>query len=191
MGKRRRLPPKRLIQGNMLWRGNEPLLAADDVRHLHQVVVHDIGEMVRREPIRLENDKVLLDVLLLEVAVDGVAEFRVPKGVSLEADDVRLAGGRALGGFRRVDGAAGAGVDGGLAGFVEFALLGLELLRAAEAAVCVALVYEFLNVVFVYWESLRLEERGLADVDLSVACNSPYLSIWSMGSATVRTFIPF
>lgn len=84
------------------------------------------------------------------MAVDGVAELRVAKVVALEAYDMSFAGCSALGRFSGINGAAGAGVDGRLAGFVKLALLGFELLGAAEAAVGVALVNELLDVVFVY-----------------------------------------
>ena len=65
-------------------------LASDDVGYLHQVVVYDVGQVVRGEAVRLEEDKVLFLVLFLEGAVDGVAELGPPKGVAFEAHHVRL-----------------------------------------------------------------------------------------------------
>ncbi|CCH71629.1 hypothetical protein BN11_100019 [Nostocoides australiense Ben110] len=55
----RGLQPEPAIEQQMLGRGGDPLLAADDVRHLHLVVVHDDREVVGREPVGLEDHLVV------------------------------------------------------------------------------------------------------------------------------------
>ena len=40
------LPAEGLIQQHVQWCTGQPLLAADDMRHLHQVVINDVGQVI-------------------------------------------------------------------------------------------------------------------------------------------------
>ena len=76
----------------MLGRGGNPLLGADDVGDLHQVVVHDVGQVIGGEAVGLEQH------LVVHVVVgegDGAAKFVAEGGLALggdlQADDRRAA----------------------------------------------------------------------------------------------------
>ncbi len=64
----------------MLWRRRDPLLGADDVADLHQVVVDDHGEVIGGESVGLEQDLVV-DIGVLEAHV--TAHRVVPLGDAL------------------------------------------------------------------------------------------------------------
>lgn len=108
--------------------------------YLHQMVVNHIRQVVGRIAIRLQDDKVLLWILFLKVAVDGVSELGSAKGIALEAYHMRLSPGSTALGFGGIDGAAGARIDCRPARIMKPAFVRLELLRSAEAAVGVASV---------------------------------------------------
>lgn len=127
------------------------------MRNLHKTVINDVGEMVRRIPVRLEDDKVLLSLLLLERPVDGVLEAQDPKGIAPEAHDVGLTRRGALFCLGGGDGAACPWVGGWQAGVVALEALLLEVFGGAETAVCVASVYEFLDVGSVDVQPFRLD----------------------------------
>ena len=59
-------------------RGRDPLLAAQDVTDRHQVIVDDVGEVIGRVAVRLEQDQVF-QVGILE---DDLARRRSTTGVS-------------------------------------------------------------------------------------------------------------
>lgn len=105
MSECRRLPPKGFVESYVFGSRNEPFLprlsafhaplsdeircrtylSTDDMADLHKMVIHHIREMIRGEPISLHEDKVLLILLLLVRAINGVAEFRAAERISLEA----------------------------------------------------------------------------------------------------------
>ena len=60
---------------DVLRQAGEPVLAADHVRRLHQVVVDRVREVIRRDPGRLEYDYVLEVRRHLELAPDAVDTF--------------------------------------------------------------------------------------------------------------------
>lgn len=153
VGKRRHFPAKRFIQGNVLWRGDEPFLAANDVCDFHQVVVDDVGKVVRRIAVRLYQDKVLFTIFLLKRAVDGVTRLWAAKLVAAEAHYMRLASVCTALGLSIANGAAGAWIYCWLACFVELLLLRLKLFRGTEAAVSIAFVDELADMLLVDGES--------------------------------------
>ena len=75
MPEARQLPAEGLVEQHVLGRGGDPLLGADDVGDLHEVVVDDVGEVVGREAVGLEQHLVV-DVVVREgdVAAQLVAE---------------------------------------------------------------------------------------------------------------------
>ena len=86
------LPAERVVQKIVFGRGHQVFHAADAVRYPHQVIVDDVGEVVRRHAVGLDKD------IVLEVfEVDGhvaenlvVIRRRAAFGYVLP-DDVRLA----------------------------------------------------------------------------------------------------
>lgn len=105
--------------------------------------------MIRRKPITLHDDEVLLRILLLEEPIHGVPHGQVPKRIALEPHDVFLRRRPALR-LGRVDGAARLGVGGrDLAGGELPLPLVHELFDVAEAAVGVAALEEFFCVLLV------------------------------------------
>ena len=59
------LPAEGLVEQDVLGGGGDPLLGADDVGDLHEVVVDDVGEVVGGEAVGLEQDLVV-DVRVVE-----------------------------------------------------------------------------------------------------------------------------
>ena len=45
-GGHRVFPAESTVEQHVQWGRRQPLLAADDVRNFHQVVIHDVGQMV-------------------------------------------------------------------------------------------------------------------------------------------------
>lgn len=70
------------------------------MRDLHEVIIHHVRQVVRRMPVGLEQDRVIVDAInvfhlitagfvLPGLSVDQVLEHRVPVG--LQPNDMRLA----------------------------------------------------------------------------------------------------
>lgn len=111
---------------------------ADDVRYVHQVVVDHVGEVVRRVPVALHDDVLVLRVTLAVEAVDDVADLGRP-GPAPEPDDVGVAAGRAPGRLLRRNREASARVKARVLAVLEcLPLLRLDVLLGAEAAEGVA-----------------------------------------------------
>jgi hypothetical protein len=56
-------PPEGIIQTEMLRRRDLPFHSPKDMRHLHMIVVHDVGEMICRQAIRLHEDEIVVHAL--------------------------------------------------------------------------------------------------------------------------------
>jgi hypothetical protein len=154
----RLLPAERLVQQHVLGRGREPLLGADDVRDLHQVVVDDVGQVVGRKAVRLEQHLIvyLRDVDRFGVGAQPVAEVDVALQRHRQPDRVRLAGAGAPGRIGSIERAAVAVVARGLLGrLLLLAQLG-QPLRGAEAAVRPAAVDQLLRMVGIDRQPLGL-----------------------------------
>ena len=90
MPETRQIPAEGLVEEDVLGRGRDPLLGADDVADLHQMVIDDVGQMIRGEAVRFEQH------LVVHVVVregDGAAQLVAEGGLALyrnlEADDRR------------------------------------------------------------------------------------------------------
>ena len=59
MGVLRRVPAQPVVEQQVFRRRRNPLLAADDVADLHQVIVDDDREMIGGEPVRLQQHLVV------------------------------------------------------------------------------------------------------------------------------------
>ena len=101
--------------------------ASNDVCDVHQMIVNDIGKMVGWKTVRLDENKVILVLPLLETAVRQIDKARSRDGVvSLEAYDMLLAAGSAFVGFISTDcpacpriASGSAGVEGLKSGIVQ------------------------------------------------------------------------
>lgn len=115
---------------------------------LHEMIVNHVGEVVGRVPIALDEDEVILILVLLVVAVDLVDEEWA--AFAPEAHDVFLAVGSAAFGLRGGDTTTRPRVVCRAAAIVENLLLvALEVVRCAEAAVCLAILQELGGVLFI------------------------------------------
>ena len=84
---------QRFVEQQVLGYGRQPLFAADDVRDLHRRIVHDVGQVVRRQAVRLDEHLIVYGRgVERHVAADQVGERDRPAGLHLEADDVVLPG---------------------------------------------------------------------------------------------------
>ena len=74
--------------------GRNPFFAAGDHRRAHEMVVDDVGEVIGRKAVGLEDDDVGIVILEFDFAADRVDEFGLALVVAFaaEADDPRGAG---------------------------------------------------------------------------------------------------
>jgi hypothetical protein len=157
----RRLPAERPVQQDVLLGRRDPLLGADHVADLHQVIVDHVGEVVGRQAVGLEQHLVVdLGGVARDVAAQLVAERDRAGHRDLEPDDVGLAGRGAPGALGRVEVAAVAVV-------AQRALLGLlldpdlgEPVLGAEAAIGLAALDQDARVRAIDLAALALAIRG-------------------------------
>ena len=53
------LPLEGLVDEHMHWRARQPLFATDHMRNAHEVIVHDVGEVVSGHAVALEEHLVI------------------------------------------------------------------------------------------------------------------------------------
>ena len=149
------LPAEALVQQVILRRGGEILAAAHDVRDAHEMVVHDIGKVVRRQTVALyEHLIVERGVLHGNVAEYLVMERRRPLVGDALAYDIGLAlGGEAVALLLRQRAA-------GVVPAVKLARVLLALRPLAEAAVGVPARNEQLGIFPVERAALGLDIRS-------------------------------
>ena len=79
VGKLRRLVAQRLVQKQVPGRAGYPLLGPDDVADFHGVVVDDIGQVIGRVAVRLQQHEVVDGAVLEDdIAADQVVESGLP-----------------------------------------------------------------------------------------------------------------
>ena len=161
------VPAESLVQQVILRGGGQILAAADDVGDAHEVVVHDICEVVGGHTVGLDEDLVVhLVVVDLDVAVDHIVEAGHALAGDLLADDVRLTGGEAL--FHLFPGqvAAAAIVVGHLTVGALLGVEGFQTLLGAEAVIGLALSHQLLGILLEHPHALALDvgADGAADV---------------------------
>ncbi len=165
-------PAEILVQQQMLGSRREPLLAADHVRDLHQVVVDDVGEVIRRQAVGLQQHlHVDRRVLERDRSAREIVDDARPFRRHLHSHDVRFAGRRAC---RRLVGRDGETVAVVVLRHAGGALRGahrLEPLRRAEASEGVP---------------VRQQLVGVAAVDRGAFA----LAVRCVRAADVRAFVP-
>ncbi len=153
----------------MLRQGRDPLLGADHVGDPHQVVVYDVGEVVRGVAVALEQHLVVHQVVVdADLAAQQVGDGGLALARHRQADHVRLPRGaapRRLGGRER---AAVAVVAERVRDLLPSLLLAqrFEALPGAEARVRGAAGDELLGVVAVDREALALAVRPVRAADV-------------------------
>ena len=129
------------------------------VRDLHQVVVDNVCEMIGWEAVRLEQNEILLDILLLKQTVNSVAELERAKIGAFETHDIRNALASPSVRVGRIDVSTCSGIGSGFPSLVKLPLLRLQLLGSAKATIGVTAVEQSLNVTLVGRKPLRLLQR--------------------------------
>ena len=124
----------------------------------HQVVVHDVGEVVGGHSVGLDEDLVVhLAVVYLDVAVHHIVKAGQARAGDLLSDDIGGACFQMLPDLFRGQVAAAAVVVGHLA---VGALLGVQRFQAllgAEAVICLALGDQLFGILFEHPHSLALD----------------------------------
>jgi hypothetical protein len=76
----RRLKLQHLVENQMLWRRWEPLLAANDVTDIHEVVVDDVCEVIRRIAVALHDHLIVERIVVKDdLAVNEVTMLRLTR----------------------------------------------------------------------------------------------------------------
>ena len=81
-------PTKGFVKKDVFGRAREPLFGADDVRDLHQMIIHDIGQMVSRVPVGF-HQHLVVDVASIDLyrAAHEIVKYDIaPLGRDIEAD---------------------------------------------------------------------------------------------------------
>src|SRR3989338_4567634 len=75
----RRVPPEGYVEHNMLRGGRNKFLATNDMRDLHQMIVHHVGEIINRPAVALYEDAVVQEPIFnTYLAVYLVIKLRTP-----------------------------------------------------------------------------------------------------------------
>ena len=159
----RYLPSERLVQQVILRGGAEILRAAHDMGDAHGMVVDDVGKVVGRIAVLLDQDL----ILQLRIVHGDLAENRVGEGGGafdrhFLADDIGRAGVEKLldflpGQIAAVAVIAAAGI---------LALNGFQTLLGAEAAVCLALIDELFGKGEIHLSAFALDIGAVVAADI-------------------------
>ena len=145
----RNLPAEGLIETIVLRAGAQILVAANDMGDAHQMIIDDIGEIIGRIAIGLDEHHVIeLGVIDRDVSVELVVEGRRALGRVVLTDDIRHTGGEVCFDLLLREGEAMLIIVHDLLS-VHGGLQGLETLLRAEAVVCFALIDELLRILHI------------------------------------------
>jgi hypothetical protein len=137
------------------------------MRHAHQRIVDDDGEVVGRHPVGAHDDRIADDVgAEPHRAAHGVVEYDLAKIGDEKSDGGRFAGSQPLLGLVGADGPATSRVACGLAGSQGGAAVGLQLLGRAEAAISEVAGDQAVDLGTIDREALRLTVRGVRSADI-------------------------
>ena len=156
-----RRPAKGVEEHLVQRRRRNPLLAAQDVRDLHQVIVHHHGQVIGRQPVALEQHRVHdAGVLHGDVAADDVVHGRRARQRRRKADDGRPALGFEGGALLRRQSAMAPVV--GQVARSQF----LQLLGSGVAAVGVAVLDQPVGILAVGFLALALDVGRVRAADV-------------------------
>ena len=163
----RRREPERLVEQNLPGRIRNVILSPNHVRHFHQRIVDDDGEVVRGMAIGADDDGIANHVgLEPDVAAHRVGEHDVALFRHAKADGRTLAGRDARLGLLAHDATARAGVARRTPGGQRFLPLRLELRDGAEAVIGGAGVQELGGVRLIEMKPLGLPVRTPRSADI-------------------------
>lgn len=158
-----RRPAKGGIQADVLGRAGNPFFATQDVGNLHQVIIHDVGEVISGEAVAFDEDEIiLLRIWIGDGAADDINKISGAVEGHFEANDGRRAGGEGAGDFvwRKI---AAMAVVAGLRALL--CTEGFEALGRAETAVSVTGGEKLVGVVLIEMNALGLKIRGVRAAD--------------------------
>ena len=145
------LPAEGLIEKDVLRRRGDELRAADDMGNAHEVVVHDVGEIVRGHPVALDEYLILqFSVVDGDGAVHDVVKGGAARQGHLLTNDIGISCVQVLFHICRIEVAAAPVIAGK-------ALVGAPFLRIAETAVGEALFHQFFRVFLINFLSFALD----------------------------------
>ena len=180
MGKLRHgiLPTESLIQHDMQRCTGQPLLTANDVRNLHQVVIHNIGQVVCRQLVStLIQHFVVADITLhTHLTADEVVDKNLLSCLHLKTDNVLIARSNQLLDFLFGEGQRVAHLTACVAVILEvlnLGTLGLQLLRRIESDIRLTGIQQLLYIFFIDVATLALtvgtlvttERNALVELD--------------------------
>ena len=159
-------PSESLIEKHVERRTWEPFLTTDDVRDLHEVVVHDIGEMVGRELVSALVEHLVVEDVGLDahLAADEVIDEHFLARIDKETHYILLAVSDELVHLFLAEAEGIAHLKASLCVVLEvlyLAALGLELFRSVECDVRFACINKLLDVLLVYIPTLALAVRTM------------------------------
>ena len=154
-----RLPAEGLVHQHVEGGGGNPFLGPHHVGNLHEVVVHDVGQVVGGEAVAFQQHGVGVDVLVLplDVSQQGVLEPCDPLHGHLQTDDVGLAGIEVRLNLLLREVAAVPVVSGGHLVHGLDGANSVQPLGIAEAVVGLSPFHQLLGVLLVQVEALRLD----------------------------------
>ena len=157
-------PSESAIKEHVEGSGRQPFFATNHVRHLHQMVVNDIGQMVGWEVVsRLIEHLVVEDIGVDDnLTSDEVVNVHVFIGLNLKANDIFVASCDACIHlfFAECEGVnhlrAGAGIVLEIADFIT---LGFEFFGGVKSNVSMSAIEELIYILMVDFSALRLTIR--------------------------------
>ena len=145
----RNLPAEGLIETIVLRARAQILVATNDVGDAHQMIVDDIGEIIGRIAVGLDEDHVIeLGVIDGDVSVELVVEGRRALGRVVLTDNIWHAGSEVCLDFLLREGETVLIIVHDLFA-VDHGLQRLQTLLRAEAVVCLALIDELLRILHI------------------------------------------
>ena len=159
-------PTESLVEKDMKGCAWQPFLATNDVRHLHQVVVHDVGEMVSWQLVGTLVEHLIVEDTAVDThfSANDVVHNHVPSRLNQEANHILLAFRNQLldlffGESQRV-----AHLHSGACIVLEILYLsafGIEFLGCIKGDVGLAVVEKLVNILLVDVPALALAIRPL------------------------------
>ncbi len=161
------LPPQRAVNHAVQREGRQPFGSTNNVRDLHQVVVHGGGQVIQRQSVRFDDDVIVQNAVFdgnrasNDIGYRGRAFFG-----RLESNDVFFAGCHPPGSFIRVQVAAGAVIMGGFLAFLLFLAYLLQPVGRAKTIIGISGLDQLFGVLLVNLLAFRLAVRAIWAADV-------------------------
>ena len=160
------LPTESLIKENVQWSTRQPLLTTNHVRNFHQMVVHDVCQVISWQFVStLIEHLVVQDITHhLHVATNHIVDMNLLSWFNLETNGVLLAVGDELIYLLLGKGKRVAHLHTGMSIILEVLNLGtlcLQLLWSIKSDVSLAVVQELLHILLIDVATLTLAIRTM------------------------------